>query len=447
MKQSDTNDFEAVAISATISTTPEAPKPTDEPAIARRPYVPEDSKRKASLKNKSAVIFLGALVAVVLILLALTPVLRRSTSNALKLKTSNFGQRSVAQSSGNVSEATGSIVPLTETGQANKTEPESSAVHPEQIAGTANHGQDRTTATKLGDIRPFDNRAWEPPPYQPGAENRGTDVEAAPANTSETTSEREAMDKPSLVFVRSKSTDPTQVVKTESVSMPIELSLGLAPGTRLRARLEAAVSTAVQTPVVAVIEYNYERDGAITVPAGTKAFGHLESADRSGYLGVRFDSMQLPDGSNVGLDAAATDLDLRPLKGKVEGKHTGKNIMARSVAGIGEIAATIVARGSLNHPLSEGDLVRERVSNNIGQASDEEIARLQITERLVVSVPANKEILVVLQKPTKNIARGISTSESTQPTSRTATVEELRQLLQLQRELNQSANVSTSNAQ
>ena len=38
-----------------------------------------------------------------------------------------------------------------------------------------------------------------------------------------------------------------------------ELGLGLATGTRLRARLESAASTAVRTPVLAVIEYNYER--------------------------------------------------------------------------------------------------------------------------------------------------------------------------------------------
>jgi hypothetical protein len=47
--------------------------------------------------------------------------------------------------------------------------------------------------------------------------------------------------------------------------------IGSATGTRLRARLESAASTAVRTPVVAVIEYNYERDGEIIVPAGSES--------------------------------------------------------------------------------------------------------------------------------------------------------------------------------
>ena len=47
-------------------------------------------------------------------------------------------------------------------------------------------------------------------------------------------------------------------------------------------RFESCVSTAVQTPVVAVIEYNYEQNGEIVVPAGAKAFGRMEAVDRSG---------------------------------------------------------------------------------------------------------------------------------------------------------------------
>src|SRR5205085_2320473 len=41
-----------------------------------------------------------------------------------------------------------------------------------------------------------------------------------------------------------------------------QLSL-LPPGTRLMARLDAAATTAVKTPVIASIEYNYERAGMI----------------------------------------------------------------------------------------------------------------------------------------------------------------------------------------
>jgi hypothetical protein len=198
------------------------------------------------------------------------------------------------------------------------------------------------------------------------------------------------------------------------------------------------VNTAVRTPVVAVIEYNYEQNGEIVIPAGAKAFGHLETADRSGYVGIRFDSLMMPDGSSVSLEAAATDLQLRPLRGAVEGKHTGKNVLVRSFAGVGEIAATLVGRGSLNQPLSESDLLRERVSNNIGQASDQTVANLALTEHIVVSVPADTEIYVILQKPAKENIQSPRVPLTSQTVSQPS-IEELRQLMQLQRELNQTA--------
>jgi hypothetical protein len=184
----------------------------------------------------------------------------------------------------------------------------------------------------------------------------------------------------------------------------------------------------------------------MVVPAGAKAFGHLEAADRSGLVGVRFDSLMLPDGSTVKMDAAATDLELRPVRGRVEGRHTGKNILVRSLTGVGEIAATLVGRGSLNQSLSEGDLLRERVSNNIGQAGDEEVSRLAITERLVVTVPANTEIYVVLEKATKTaLAPQTKAPGAGQTVSGSPSLQELRQLIQLQRELNQSTNMPNSN--
>jgi hypothetical protein len=246
------------------------------------------------------------------------------------------------------------------------------------------------------------------------------------------------MDKASLVFIRNNASSVT-AQKSQDTIPEIEWGIGLAPGTRLRAKLESATSTAIRTPVVAVIEYNYEQSGEIVIPAGAKIFGHLDAADRSGYVGIRFDSLLMPDGSSVNLDADATDLQLRPLRGRVEGKHTGKNIVVRSFAGIGEIAASLVGRGSLNEPLSEGALLRERVSNNIGQASDQTITNLTLTERIVVSVPAGTEIYVILQKSAKENLLQRSNTRSPLRTANQPRVDELRQLLQLQRELNETA--------
>jgi type IV secretory pathway VirB10-like protein len=186
---------------------------------------------------------------------------------------------------------------------------------------------------------------------------------------------------------------------------------------------------------MAVIEHNYERNGEIVVPAGTRVIGHMQDADRSGYVRIEFDSMMMPDGTAVPIQAVATDLEMRPLKGKVEGKNTGKNVLVRSMSGVGQVGAMLVGRGNLNQPLSESDLIRERVGSNIGEAGDEQISSMAVTQHIVVTLPANIPIYVVLEKTLKPAAS--SSSLCSARADNPGSVEELRQLLQLQRELNQ----------
>lgn len=290
-------------------------------------------------------------------------------------------------------------------------------------------------AGSLGAIAPFDQgTAWQAPPYQPNT--------AAPEPVSNTPKpEREVL--PSLVFVQKLA---PAVAGPNDQNRPLMAddnpTLGLPMGTRLRARLESAASTAVSTPVVASVEYNYEHDGEIVVPSGTKAFGRIEQADRSGYLSIKFNSLLMPDGSTVPVEAVATDLNLGPLRGKVQGKNSGKNALVRSLSGIGEVGALLAGRsGSINQPFSEGDLIRERVSTNIGESADQEVTRLAVTEHIVVSIAANTPIYVVFQRTTKPIAEAQTARAPSADSARNSetSAESLRQLLQLQRELNQSA--------
>jgi len=408
------------------------------------PYVPQKDKLKPSLKDNSRLLVIGAGIVLVLLLLAFNGISRRSAPPT-KNTTAN-GKQQQPQSPVTTREPA-SMTPILDTGRTPAQDTDGSLVNPDQVGRTATKQPKPSPGANLGSVRPFDNTPqWQPAPFQPGAQP--ADNSAGPVLASETTeskSEHDAMDKASLVFVRN-SPSAAAGAKLQDLATAMDWRIGLVPGTRLRARLESAASTAVRTPVVAVIEYNYEQNGEIVVPAGAKAFGHLETADRSGYVGIHFDSLMMPDGSSVSLEAAATDLQLRPLRGKVEGTHAGKNILVRSFAGVGEIAATLVGRGSLNQPLSESDLLRERVSNNIGQASDQTVANLALTEHVVVSVPADTEIYVILQKPVKE---GIQTQHAQLPTQSATqlSVEELRQLMQLQRELNQNQTTATKSAQ
>lgn len=413
-------------------------QPTEVGAIANSaaPYVPEKDQTRSLLKDNSRLIFVGAGIVLVLLLLAFSGISRRISP--VSKTTSGHGKQGEAQVPNNARPPS-SVTPILDTGRSAEQESDSSLVNPDQVGRTATKQPKPSPGANLGSIRPFDNsESWQPAPFQPVSQPEAL----ARTPTPEPTGQHDVMDKPSLVFVRNNSSSAPTTKVQESYSN-VDLGIGLAPGTRLRARLETAANTAVQTPIVAVVEYNYEQNGETVIPAGAKAFGHLEAADQSGYVGVRFDSLMMPDGSSLSLEATATDLQLRPLRGKVEGKHTGKNILVRSFAGIGEIAATLIGRGSLNQPLSEGDLLRERLTNNIGQSSDQTIATLALTERIVVSVPADTELYVILQKPAKQI---VPSQGSQSPTLHASlpSIEELRQLMQLQRELDQTVGGKTT---
>jgi hypothetical protein len=284
----------------------------------------------------------------------------------------------------------------------------------------------------LASIPPFDGTTWQAPPYQ----------QATTTGVPSTEDPKVDREQPSLVFVRKVSQSASSGVAERALPDP-DSSLGLPTGTRLRARLESTASTAVKTPVIAVVEYNYERNGEIVVPAGTKAFGHIEQADRSGYMSIRFNSLLTPDGSWTGIDAVTANLNLGPLRGKVEGKNTGKNFLVTSLSGIGEVGALLIGQGgTLNQPFSEADLLREQVSTNIGASADQEVTQLSITEHIVVSVAAGTAVYIVLDRSTKQVPAN-ETPRSPQ-TNTANSVDSLRQLLPLQRELNQSAQLTTS---
>ncbi|HYM75725.1 MAG TPA: hypothetical protein VE377_07075 [Candidatus Dormibacteraeota bacterium] len=393
--------------------------------------------RQQIQQNRFVIIGAGAIVIALLIFVA-TSMPHRGAPQKVKSRGATASE-DLALESGSASNDK-SLFPIIDSGRPVTKESHEGFLNERDLQRTATKPAAGTTvatgAGTLGSIPPFgDQQPWQAPPYQPGS---GAGAETPDWGKAE----REAMEKSSLIYVRNVSANSGSAQAREINSPAPELGLGLATGTRLRARLESAASTAVRIPVLAVIEYNYERDGEIIVPAGAKAVGHIRNGDRSGYVDVQFDSLLMPDGAVVPIEAAATGLDLRPLKGKVEGKNTGKNVLVRSLSGIGQAGAMLVGQGGLNQPLSESDLMRERVSNNVGEAGDEEVSRLAITQHIVVTISADTPIYVVLEQTPKSHQVSLQPSGRGVPTSNSANVKQLRQLLQLQQELNQP---STSN--
>jgi hypothetical protein len=427
------------------------------PPLVNAPTVQTDLEAKAELatraklrarqkiqQNRFVIIAAGAVVFALLIF-AVVSVPRMSvprSGSAQKASRNAANGNQDAESQAMTSLGDKSLLPITDSGRPVPKESHDGYLNEQDLERSATKRMPTRTFTQpappdntagtLGSIPPFGEQPWQAPPYQPGI---------APNIASETAgqnkSEREALEKSSLIFVRNVSGAQPAAQRHEDTTAPTEYSLGLPTGTRLRARLESSASTAVRTPVLAVIEYNYERDGEIVVPAGAKAVGQIQEADRSGYMRIQFDSLMLPDGATIPIQAAATDLAMSPVKGKVEGKNTGKNVLVRSLSGIGQAGTMLLGRSSLNQPLSESDLIRERVSNNIGQASDEQISRLAVTARIVVSVSAGTPIYVVLEQSSKSVPSFRASNPDAQGAN-SESVDQIRQLLRLQQELNQT---------
>jgi Bacterial conjugation TrbI-like protein len=228
-------------------------------------------------------------------------------------------------------------------------------------------------------------------------------------NPREEIERRKSLELPSLVFVTSGG--PATNAPT---SLPVKIAdgredgplLGLPAGTRLLARLQSTITTAVAAPVVAMVEYNYEQDGTIIVPAASKVFGKIEQASHSGQVGVAFESIETPNHDTWKVEAVAQALDFGPLKGRVEGKKNLARFVTRAATGVGVVAAQVVGlRGGLNGPINNSVLVRDRLATNVAQAGEQQLQQMAINSNLIITVPANTRLYVVMRKAVRGTPR------------------------------------------
>jgi hypothetical protein len=187
------------------------------------------------------------------------------------------------------------------------------------------------------------------------------------------------------------------VVDAAQILGPAITNFGLEPGFHVAARLEASATTAVAAPVTAVIEYNYERNGQIVLPAGSRAIGRINSADPHGNMAIAFESILLPNGSAVPISAVAVDTNLRVLKGQVTGSSRGKAMLVAALSGIGQTTAMMLGNNS-SAALSGQDMIRSQLSQNMGNTADTQIAKMISNERIVVTLAAGTEFYLVFTK-------------------------------------------------
>jgi type IV secretory pathway VirB10-like protein len=294
----------------------------------------------------------------------------------------------------------------------------------------------------LDAYRRQNNLTYTPPPPPPPAPAAAP---VAPPSANDT----EMLKKSSLVFVRNAVATAGQAGPATQPAFiePKGLSPLLPTGSRLVARLQTAVCSAVKTPVIAVVEYNYERDGEIVIPAGTKAVGQLTQANQNGQVGLRFTTLEMPDGSTETIEGAGVGLDYGPLKGAVSGRNRAKRALVRPMTGIGTMASYIVGGrgfGGLSGPVDQSVLLRERIASNIGLAGEQELTALAYAQNVVVTLPGNTRFYIVLQETATASNRNPAPASGSATRTNLAsadeqplpTAAELRELIALKGELN-----------
>jgi type IV secretory pathway VirB10-like protein len=244
-----------------------------------------------------------------------------------------------------------------------------------------------------------------------------------------------AVTKSSLIFVRSSANTAARGEPAIARQEPA-LEEILPPGTRLVARLETPVSSAVKAPVVAAIEYNYVKDGDVVIPAGSKAFGEMVSANQNGFVGIRFYRIQFADGTSAPIEANAMDLNFQPVKGVVTGRNRAKRFLTRTVTGLGSMAAQFAGTG-LGDTVTEGTLLREQAAQNVALAGERELYEQAASTNVVITVPGQTRLYIVLSGEEDRRHRGTSGAIAGTPRKATETPSalELRELMQLKEEL------------
>lgn len=402
---------------------------------ARRESKPANRKGLGRDHSRSLFLLAGAVIAVLLLFLAVfsSPMRTRKSVHMRPAGSPNLGQKLGPEPQANAS--AGSPTPLLSAQVDSADTAGSSGVTAQDVDRTARP----VPQTVNGQQHPPQIHApTQAGPYALGQIDFSNPMpgRTAPETPSATRAETDALRKSSLVFVRSPQNVPAgPETRATAAAVDERPALALPVGTRIIARLESEVTTAVKDPVVATIEYNYEQGGEIIVPAGAKAIGAIQQADRSGNMQIRFTSLQMPDGSTEKLEASAMSLTYGPLKGTVSGKKTGTNFLVRTFTGLGQAATYLVGSGGLSAPLSESAFLRDRIATNIGIAGDQELNNLTFNQNIVVTLSGNTRFYIVMESDAGR-PEAAPTAKQQSNAAPAMSMDDLRQLLQLRQELN-----------
>ncbi len=220
-------------------------------------------------------------------------------------------------------------------------------------------------------------------PAQPGAQGRGS-----------------ALATPATVFVADSAINSVlkQDVKSQSSPQP---ELQLPAGTEIVAHTTNAISSGLESPVVAVVDRSVKVGDTVVIPEGAHVIGHTAGAAKD-RVNVRFTSVVLPNDREIPISGLGLMKDgTAGLVGRVKGK--GNPVLAgaaRVGTGAAVVATEFAGQGSLNQPFSQSDYLRNQMAAEVASQGGQLSNRWQQTMSVpIVAVDANQSITIFLLDP------------------------------------------------
>ncbi|MGH9644571.1 MAG: TrbI/VirB10 family protein [Terriglobales bacterium] len=201
---------------------------------------------------------------------------------------------------------------------------------------------------------------------------------------------------PATVFVgNSVSQSVSSPIGISSVSVHIETQLP--SGTEIVAHTTNAISSGLESPVIAVVDRNIQLGNQVVIPQGSRVIGYTAGAVKD-RVNVRFTSLVLPNSRReITISGLALMRDgSAGLVGKVQG--SGHPILAGAGrVATGASALALQFAGQNNQPFSQSDYLRNQLASEVASEGSRYSNRLQQSISVpIVTVNTNESIRIFL---------------------------------------------------
>ncbi len=208
---------------------------------------------------------------------------------------------------------------------------------------------------------------------------------------------------PATVFTAGTALNPSPTTLNTPQEQAQGSQIQLPAGTEIAAHTTNAISSGLESPVVAIVDRDVKIGDVVIIPQGSRVIGYTAGAVKD-RINVRFTSLLLPDRPEITISALALMRDgSAGLVGKVQG--SGRPILAGAgrVATGAAVAATEFAgqdSASLNQPFSQGAYLRNELAGEVAAEGTRESNRLQQPMSIpIVKVNTNQSIRIFLLNP------------------------------------------------